>query len=60
MLYLTHRKNPDDLRRISETIDTQRKHLVLMKIKPQLTLLKQDLFQNAYRALKHRYENFYR
>lgn len=55
VFYLTHRKNPDELRRISETIDTQRKHLVLMKIKPQLTLLKQDLFQQAYKALKQRY-----
>lgn len=52
---MTHRLNAEDVISIGKKIDEERKNIIILKIKPQLTMLRQDNFPRAYEKLVDRY-----
>lgn len=53
---MTHKVNPEETIRIAKEEDMDRRHLIALKIKPQLSMLRKENFQMAYEKLLPRYE----
>lgn len=59
VFYMTHRKNYEEMRKVVENIDSSRKSLVLMKIKQQLSLTRQEFFEQACELLVDKFERYF-